>query len=365
MSCSIYIIHLKRNPERRLYMQRQLDAFGLDYSFVEVDVFDKYELESKAYRIRVARMLEIDEQALENKYATVIDFVKNHRRNKYHELALLAIGLSHIKVHNLMRENNHAMACILEDDAKLLPTFPEALKTAPDLEWDILQFCHEPSYFLFAPFLIRHFSRIGFLKLPNLRLFFSKNYDDIDRRIIREYGFAERKYSKPVTYITKTMQLYRNRHKSIIKSLIPEIIISIFIPGIIRKFLVSKSHLLLINNISHTTELLKLNTTIELGMFPEEPNPTLITEHHCIAKPRGAVVSTTAYLVRQSAIAQWKQELLSENPLGVDQIPWQLYKNEQVKLRIISPPCATATYGYLKYTMRRSDIHFNVNKTNF
>ncbi len=364
MSCPIYIINLRRNPERRLYMQRQLDAFGLDYSFVEVDVFDKYELESKAYRIRVASMLEIDEQALENKYATVIDDVKNHRRNKYHELASLAIGLSHIKVHNLMIENNHAMACILEDDAKLLPTFPEVLKTAPDLEWDILQFCHQPSYFLFAPFLIRHFSRIGFLKFPNLRLFFSKNYDDIDRRIIREYGFAERKYSKPVTYITKTMQLYRNRHKSIIKSLIPEIIISIFIPGIIRKFLFSKSQLQ-INNIGQTIGLLKLNTTIELGMFPEEPNSTLITEHHCIAKPRRKIVSTTAYLVRQSAIAQWKQELLSENPLGVDQIPWQLYKNEQVKLRIISPPCATATYGYLKYTTRCSDIHFNVNKTNF
>ena len=365
MSCPIYIIHMKRNPERRLYMQRQLDAFGLDYSFVEVDVFDKYELESKAYRIRVARMLEIDEQALENKYATVIDFVKNRRGNKYHELALLAIGLSHIKVYNLMIENNHSMACILEDDAKLLPTFPEVLKTAPDLEWDILQFCHEPSYFLFAPFLIRHFSRIGFLKFPNLRLFFSKNYDEIDRRIIREYGFDNPKYSKLAAYMKKTMQLYRNRHKSIIKSLIPEIIISIVVPGIIRKFLVPKSRSPQINNIGQTIGLLKLNTIIELGMFPEEPDSALITKHHCIAKPRGGVVSTTAYLLRQSAIAKWKQELLSENPLGVDQIPWWLHKNGQAKLRIISPPCATATYGYLKYTMRRSDIHFAINKTNF
>ncbi len=365
MSCPIYIINLRRNPERRLYMQRQLDAFGLDYSFVEVDVFDKYELESKAYRIRVARMLGIDEQALENKYATVIDDVKNHRINKYHRLALLAIGLSHIKVYNLMRENNHAMACILEDDAKLLPTFPEVLKIAPDLEWDILQFCHQPKRIFFVPFLIRNFCRIDFLKFSNLRLLFPNNYNKIDRRIIREYGFDNPKYSKPAAYITKTMQRYRNRYKSITKPLIPKIIISIFIPGIIRKFLVSKSRLLLIKNISRTTELLKLTTTIELGMLPEEPDPTLITEHHCIAKPRGDVVSTTAYLVRQSAIAKWKQGLLSENPLGVDQIPWKLYENGQVKLRIISPPCATATYGYRKYTMRRSDIHFGISKTNF
>ena len=63
MTCPIYIIHLKRNPERSFYIQRQLDAFGLDYRFVEVDVLDKYELESKAYRIRVAHMLGIDKQA--------------------------------------------------------------------------------------------------------------------------------------------------------------------------------------------------------------------------------------------------------------------------------------------------------------
>ena len=114
-----------------------------------------------------------------------------------------------------------------------------------------------------------------------------------------------------------------------------------------------------------TIQLLEINTAIELGMFPKEPDPKLITEHHCIAKPRGEIVSTTAYLVRQSAIAKWKQELLSENSLAVDQIPWRLYKDGQVKLRIISPPCVTAKYNYLRYTMRRSDIHFDISKTNF
>ena len=138
-------------------MQRQLDAFGLDYRFVEVDVFDRYELESKVYRTRVARMLGIDEHALENKYAAVINSVKDNPSGKYHELAALAIGLSHIKVYNLMIENNHEMACILEDDAKLLPTFPEVLETVPDLEWEILQFCHQPDGSLFAPFFVHCF----------------------------------------------------------------------------------------------------------------------------------------------------------------------------------------------------------------
>ena len=210
MSCPIYIINLKRSPERRLYMQRQLDAFGLDYRFVEVDVFDKYELESKAYRIRVAGMLGIDKQALENKYAAVINAVKNNPNLKYHELAALAIGLSHIKVYNLMIENNHEMACILEDDAKLLPTFLEVLNTVPDLDWDILQFCHQPEKSLFAPFFVRYFDifisyycRVGFLEFSNLQLLFPKNYDEIDRQIIREYGFDNPKYSKLARYIKK------------------------------------------------------------------------------------------------------------------------------------------------------------------
>ncbi len=355
-------------------MQRQLDAFGLDYRFVEVDFFDKYELESKAYRTRVARMLGIDKHALENKYAAVINAVKKNSNLKYYELAALAIGLSHMKVYSLMIENNHEMACILEDDAKLLPTFPKVLKTAPDLEWDILQFCHQPEGSLFAPFFVRYFDiftsyyrRVGFLKFSNLRLLFPKNYNKIDKRIIQEYGFDNSQYSKLTKYIKKTIKLHHNRYESIMRPLTRATIISIFIPGVIRKFLIPKSYVALMKKDwdRDTIHLLELNTEIELGMVPQGPTPTLITEDHCIAKPRGEIVSTTAYLVRQSTIAKWKQELLSENSLAIDQIPWELYKNRQVKLRIISPPCVTATYHYLKYTMRRSDIHFDISKTNF
>ncbi len=362
MTCPIYIIHLKRNPERKLYIQRQLDAFGLDYRFVEVDVFDKYELESKAYRIRVARMLGIDEQALENKYATVVNDAKKHYpKMKYRELASLAIGLSHIKVYNLMIENNHEMACILEDDVKLLPTFPEVLKTTLDLEWDILQFCHQPDWSVFYPFLIRYFRKVGFLTFPNFRLLFSN--DKVDKQIIREYGFDNPRYSKPTEYIKKTMQLYRNRYKSIIKPPLLPIIRTL--PGAIRKFLIPKSDLPFINNLWGNRLLLEQNTIIELGVPPRESKPSLITKDHCIAEPRSGVLSTTAYLVRQSATAKWKQELLSENLLAVDQIPWELYQKGQVKLRIISPPCATATCNYLKYTMRRPNSHFSKSKINF
>ena len=73
-STPIYIISLSRTPERRLHMQRQVDALGLEYEFV--DAIDKYELESKACRIRIARQLDIEESTLENKYAAIIDYRK-------------------------------------------------------------------------------------------------------------------------------------------------------------------------------------------------------------------------------------------------------------------------------------------------
>ena len=78
----IYIINLKRNPERKLFMQRQLDTLGLEYSFVDVDVIDKYELESKTYRRRIAKLLDIDEAVLERKYDAVISKAKDERRKK-------------------------------------------------------------------------------------------------------------------------------------------------------------------------------------------------------------------------------------------------------------------------------------------
>ena len=49
---------------------------------------------------------------------------------------------------------------------------------------------------------------------------------------------------------------------------------------------------------------------------------------------------------------KWKRKALAPDILAIDQIPWRLYKNEQVKLRIVTLPCATATYSYLVHSVR-------------
>ena len=95
----IYIISLKRTPERRLYMQRQLDSFGLDYQWI--DAVDAYDFNESELR-------EVD------------------LKDIFQPVAMACL-LSHIKFYDQVIQNKHPMACVLEDDAQLLPTFPDIL----------------------------------------------------------------------------------------------------------------------------------------------------------------------------------------------------------------------------------------------
>ena len=112
----IYVINLRRTPERRLYMQRQLDSFGLEYQWIEaVDAYDFTD--------------------------TDLEGVDLNADNQPMAMACL---LSHIKVYDQVIKNNHEMACILEDDAELLPTFPNILdyEKLQKENWEILLLLH-------------------------------------------------------------------------------------------------------------------------------------------------------------------------------------------------------------------------------
>ena len=85
----IYVISLKRAPERKLYIQRQLDALNLNYQVV--DAIDKRDLRSPQYRAEVADLLGIDK--------TLVEI----RGTSYSFRSHLACALSHVKAYNLMR----------------------------------------------------------------------------------------------------------------------------------------------------------------------------------------------------------------------------------------------------------------------
>ena len=328
----IYIINLKRNPERKLFMQRQLDALRLKYCFIDVDIFDRYELESKTYRNRIAKLLDIDESVLERKYDATISTVESPSP-EVKRVANIAIMLSHIQIYNSMIKNDIPVACILEDDATLLPAFPEILKTAAELEWDILMLASQPRR--------RDLCNKDLLfirkKIKNRNA--AKKQEGRINYLLNKYGINARLRPEQSEIFIKILQEYDTKYAELVKTTALD---NWGVPLIKIKRLLY--------------EHLKTHTLIRLGALPDKSSLELITKHHCIAKPRTKAASTIAYMLKQSVAMKWKRRALAENPLAIDRIPWQLYENEQVKLRIITPPCATSTYCYLKYSARRGVI---------
>ena len=332
ISIPIYVINLKRNPERRLFIQRQLDALNLNYQFVSA--IDKFDLESSEYRARISRILGIDEANLEYKFSK---FDKEYRLEGLGNIACL---LSHIKTYDLIIKNDIDMACILEDDITLLPTFPEILQTVAKLEWDILLFASLPTDF---PTDLIQQERIKYIRIfDNDLLFFSSKQKDCRiKNLLEEYGFSPRLYPQLSEIFEKVLQEYDARYSGIIKTLMP---------ANRRLFWVKHEQYIKYRILR---KALKEYTFIQFGALPEKSSLDLITGHHCIAKPKYKPFSATAYLVKQSMAMKWKHKALDKNSLAIDEVPWELYRNEQVKLRLISPPCATAAYNYTIYSARR------------
>ena len=60
----------------------------------------------------------------------------------------LGCQLSHLKIYNLMIKNNIPIACVLEDDVYLMPTFPKMLVSSQEIFYDVMMFSHYSRMFL-------------------------------------------------------------------------------------------------------------------------------------------------------------------------------------------------------------------------
>ena len=343
----IYVINLKRTPERRIHIQKQLDALSLEYELV--DAIDKYELKSKADRIKIARLLGIEKSIIENKYAAIVEHakIKQDKNWKNAGTGHLAIILSHIKIYDLMVKNDIDMACILEDDANPLPTFPEVLKIAPKLEWDILLLANNSvglsSKILKNPIKrLRIFGKdLVFLSHQLKKTPITQNKKDYRiKRLLEEYGFNSHIYSKQSESLIDIIKEYDSKYAEISKTIMPAN----------RRLSLIKPERYI--NYRTLRRYLKAYIFMQFGALPQKNSLDLITKYHCMAEPKHLTFSATAYLVRQPAAMKWKHQALANNPLVVDYVPWELYKNKQVKLRIITPPCAIPTQSSFKYSAR-------------
>ena len=331
----IYIISLKRTPERKLYIQRQLDALNLNYQFV--DAIDKYDLYSEESRTNIARQLDIDRPDMESIY-------KNCKN-----IGPVACMLSHLKVHGLMAKRNISMACILEDDSLILSSFPEILAACQKVPGDMFMLSSQSSI---IAYIAREFLREEKLKI--LRLLISVY------KLVRY-----KKYWSELNPYT-----LRCTAQCVVKYLFLKYL---------RKIKVKLSQA------EYKEEETRDVTTfaVEIGALPAQDKASWhkITPKHYMANPfMGArdsipisITSCMAYVLTRSAAIKWKQAAIdlslrmeemrmpeypipgyaSQN-LEIDHIPRYLYCKGDINLYVLVSPCIRAAPKYMTHSVRIS-----------
>lgn len=122
----VFVINLPRSHERREYIDTQMRQFGINYELVEA--VDGYQLTKSEMLKRYGKQL--------------------FNVNPYNKQVMTpgAVGclLSHLKLYDLIIEQDIEIACILEDDAKILSGFTQILQS-PALHnstWEVLLLGH-------------------------------------------------------------------------------------------------------------------------------------------------------------------------------------------------------------------------------
>ena len=266
-------------------MQRQLDAFNLNYQFV--DAIDKHELPSKEYRAAAAYQIGIDESKLENLFNSRVS-----RR--------LACQLSHFKVYNLMEKHKVPMACVLEDDGYLMPVFPKILAASQKAPWDIL--------------MLSHYS-------------------------IRLHNIISHNLFKKSIFLYKLM-----RHEKYYPQLNPYFGLLLFFR--------------LINSFFKKLfcQPIKYDYLSQIGAIPDRNKSSWhkVTSKHYIAKPHlenDLIGSAMGYMVTLPAAMKWQETILRDDE-PLDRVPYTLYCDGEIDLRILVTPCVLIIQKYLTYSAR-------------
>ena len=294
----IYVISLKRTPERRLSISRQLDAFNLQYQFI--DGIDKYDLHSQAYREAIADQLDIDKQQLDY-------FFKTRHKS---DLGAVACSLSHIKVYDLMIKNNISRACVLEDDGRLLPTFPQILAESQVFLRDIIMFGH-----------------VSGLIWKIVTMW--------------DYKIEGKKRSIFNIYLRSIYQLVR--YKKYYPQLPLYMVYSIFgaiIKNTITSFLIPKRYLL------HTKmSMAKIGGIPSLDKSPRYR----FSSNHSLIEPwlnPYAASSGMGYMLTRSAAIKWKRATMNQcKQFDV------VHCTGDLDVLIVRPPCIIALQAYTHYSV--------------
>ena len=342
-------------------MQRQLDAYNLDCRFV--DAIDKYDIHSKGYRMEVAHQLGIDESAMEYKYKTLKD-------------RGFPVLLSHIKVYNEIIKAKVPVACVLEDDSYILPSFPEVLTAASENPcWDMLKLssygstprsimnCLFKDYS--SPARMRIFKALRVLGIIYLHgiipdkitnYIFRNHTLDRRRAVFRSFevygrGFHNRLYEGIRLYTAYQAAL------KVIKCFFDVIGNHLYFNTTYGKILkrYANSRRICMDEPGARFWLPRYYAS-EMGSLPNRNKTSWhkLTPNHYMANPSEPTLSGSAYMLRLSAAVLCKKIVTDINvPIQhIDSLPYTLYQWKKSKFFICSPPCVKFTYQYLIHSAR-------------
>ena len=320
----IYVINLKRNPERKLHIQRQLDALNLSYKFV--DAIDKYDMQSPTYRCEIACQLGIDGGGA----------IKSNASAYYY--SRLACALSHVKAYNLMIENNDQAACILEDDSIISLDFLEILRAAQKIPWDILMLSSQSKTirYMLGPYFNVQGNVEIFSRLRRIKWF---------RRLL------------PYTVIPQ-VQLDRISKYKLKWCLLMLLSYSKTLNKIMYKFFLRSSRPLLKfskidRRILHERKGIYSYGGCQLGALPIRSSQQTLYGNYDIATPIEEPTSSMGYLLTLSMAYKWKKLVRPTAFRPIDSIPWNLHEKYGIRLRIVTPPCVTASLSYIENSALR------------
>ena len=332
----IYIISLKRTPERKLSIQRQLDSLKLNYQFVEA--IDKYDLYSEQNRTNIARQLDINKSDMESIYRTCKD------------VGAVSCILSHLKAHSIMIKRNVQEACVLEDDGLILPTFPVILAACQKMPGDMLMLSSQSSIiaYIARSFLKKDIKILGFLISVYKLIRYKKYWPQLNPYTLRCAAQCVVKY---------LFIIYLRRIKA------------------------------KLSKTQYQEEQTRNVTTfaVEVGALPTQDRMLWhkITPRHYMANPLiGAIegeegpipisiTSCMAYVLTRSAAIKWKQAAIdlsrrvgrmpgypisgyASKNLEMDHMPRYLYCKGDINLYVLVSPCIRAAPKYMTHSARAS-----------
>ena len=251
---------------------------------------------------------------------------------------LIACALSHAKAHNLMAERRDSVACILEDDSHISPDFPQILNIKQKISWDILMLSSQSLTVrkLLGPNpkiqkSMREFPEIEcslFLRLRKIKWFrrllrpMPASCSELDWTLISKWQWFLLIFSSQSRI---TNELYRH-------------------PVNIYNYLAWHT------KIDHEQVYY---IACKIGGLPVRSSQQNLCDGYDTAIPAERPTSGMAYLLTLDAANQLNKAINSMlGVLPVDLLPWYLYRKRSIKLRILTPPCVTASFSYLKNSLR-------------